>query len=109
MPTWLLILLGRAAAGERFRKGTRRDYQLYISFFALFPLFLLAWIFISGFIPDSTVSGFPFWLGLTILGTVYVLVWLVLAWRLPLPVWIVIAVISCAVLLWCGWKYLGVL
>jgi hypothetical protein len=109
MPLWLLILLGRAASGERFRAATRTDYQLWFSGFALLPLFMTIWIFICKFIPDSTVSPFPFWLGLTILGTIHILIWLKWAQRLPVPILVLTAVISWALLLWFGWKQTGVL
>ena len=94
MPTWLMILLGRAAAGERLRKSTQSDYRTAFGHLALLPIFGMASVFLMTRIPSSVVSGFPFWAIVTVLGILYFFTVLIVAPKIPSPILLLVAIVS---------------
>jgi hypothetical protein len=102
---WLMSLFTRADFGEKFQKATKSDYRFHFFFFATLPLFMLivGWIF--SFIPESTQSGFPFWLALTVLGILYVFLMLTIGKKIPLFVLLPLAAISWSLFAWFVWKH----
>jgi hypothetical protein len=69
---WLMSFVARIRSGEQFQKATQSDYRFHFFFFATLPICFLVGEWVLNLIPQSTQSGFPFWLIITALGIVCV-------------------------------------
>jgi len=70
-----MSLFKRIDSGEKFQKATKSDYRFHLFFFATIPLFMLIGPWFFSLIPQSTQSGFPFWLVITGLMIFYFSLW----------------------------------
>jgi hypothetical protein len=102
---WLMSLFTRIDSGEKFQKATKSDYRFHFFFFATLPLFMLIGEWVLSFIPQSTQSGFPFWLALTVMMVIFVFLILTLAKKTPLFISLPLAVIAWSLFAWSVWKH----
>src|ERR1017187_10967764 len=102
---WLMSFVARIRSGEQFRKATQSDYRFHFFFFATLPICFLVGEWVLNLIPQSTQSGFPFWLIITALGTVYVFLLLTVGKKIPLSILLPLAAVSWSLFAWFVWKH----
>jgi len=102
---WLASLIARFESGERFRRATKSDYRTHFFLFATAPVFSLFGILLFHFVPESTNSGFPFWLIITLIGGFYVFLSWAIASKTPLQFSLPMAAISWAIFAWFIWQH----
>ncbi len=105
MPPWMLILLGRGAAGEGLRPATRRDYRFWFGHFAFFPIFFILFSRVGVYVPNIEMRPVLLWGLLTSALLLYALVWVVVAPRVPVIGLLGIAVVSWS---WLAWMILRI-
>ena len=109
MPPWLLILLGRAAAGEKFRKATPRDYRIAFGTLALIPICLFASEPVFSGPLATTTKFFPIFVFATILMAIYAVFIFFVFPKLPALFWLLIAAIIWPLYIRFAWHHLGVI
>jgi hypothetical protein len=102
---WLTSLFKRIDSGEKFQKATKSDYRFHFFFFATIPLFMLLGIWLFSFMPQSTQSGFPFWLIITGLMIFYFFLSLAIGKKISLFISLPLAVIAWSLFAWSVWKH----
>jgi hypothetical protein len=100
----LLLLLGRVAAGEQFRKVEKSDYRLGFWHLGFCPVIVSAMVSLPPFTNQATVSALPFFIAFAIWGAVYAFLLLTVARRTPVPVSMLVAGIAWSLLAWHFWK-----
>ena len=100
-----MSLLTRIGSGEKFHKATESDYRFHFFLFATLPLFMLIGELLFSFIPQSTQSGFPFWLALTVMMVIFVFLIWTLAKKTPLLISLPLALIAWSLFAWSVWKH----
>jgi hypothetical protein len=103
MPSWLAIMFGRLALGERFRKATSADYRIAFGHFFFLPVVMSlgSTAFFRHFFDQAGVVAI--WSVLTVAGVVY-LFGLILLWAKFIPASVSFAL---AVVAWAGFAYIS--
>jgi len=109
MPPWLLIYLGRAASGERFRKATTNDYRRGFGILALLPIFLFASEPVFSGPLANTTKFFPIWVFAAISMAIFAVFIFFVFPKVPALFWLLIAALFWPLFIWYAWHHSGVI